>query len=163
MAYKRCAPAMILGKLAGTWRGQGRGSYPETGEFDYIETIEFENSSKGFMRYSQSTSSSMGSFLHQEVGYLRVNEEDSVLELIIAQPTGIAEILVGGVSVDGLAFRFELHSDAVMTTPSAKQVTRTGRYFHLREYELSYQLYMEAMGEKYQLHLEASLARVEVI
>lgn len=163
MTYERCAPEMIWDKLVGIWRGEGSGSYPEIGEFDYSETIKFEGLAKGLMRYSQSTTSSMGSLLHQELGYLRINKEDSVLELIIAQPTGIAEILVGGVSVDGSEFRFELHSDAVMTTPSAKEVTRTGRYFHLVDDELSYQLFMEAVGEKYQLHLEASLVRVEAI
>lgn len=162
MGYKRCAPEVMLDKLCGIWKGYGHGSYPEIGEFDYLETIEFKSSVKGPISYSQSTESSSGALMHQELGFMRANLESSVLELIIAQPTGIAEVLVGEVFVDDSTYRLEFHSDAVLTAPSAKEVTRTGRYFQLSQDELSYQLYMEAVGEKYQLHLEATLARAKV-
>lgn len=160
MTYEKCAPEMMLEVLEGSWHGQGSGSYPETGEFEYKESIEFRNSMKGFLIYQQSTTSLQGSPMHQEMGYLRVDELADSLELVVAQPTGIAEALVGKVMSDGNSYRFELHSDGVVTTPSAKEVTRTGRYFHLTQDELSYELHMEAVGQDYQLHLTASLARI---
>lgn len=148
-------------RLEGVWHGEGGGSYPEMGEFDFLENIEFKRSPKGFMVYSQSTTSLQGSPLHQELGYMRVDEQSGNLELLIVQPTGIAEVLVGEVMRDGEDFRFELNSNAVATSPSAKEVTRTGRYYYLENGALSYQLHMEAVGEEYQLHLEASLVRSE--
>ena len=159
MTYEKCAPRVMLEKLVGTWKGRGNGSYPEIGEFEYSETIEFKNSLQGFLIYTQHTTSLQGSAMHQELGYLRVDEVNDSIELVIAQPTGIAEVLVGKVMSDGKAYRFDLQSNEVVKTPSAKEVTRTGRYFHLSNDELSYKLYMEALGQQYQLHLEASLVR----
>ncbi|MCL5076824.1 MAG: FABP family protein [Actinobacteria bacterium] len=159
MTYEKCAPELLLKKLVGTWKGLGNGSYPEIGEFEYSETIEFKNSMKGFLIYTQNTLSLQGSAMHQELGYLRVDEVSDTIELVIVQPTGIAEVLVGKVMSNGEAYRFDLQSTAVVKTPSAKEVTRAGRYFHLSNDELSYRLYMEAVGQEYQLHLEASLVR----
>ena len=161
MAFERCSPELLLERLEGTWHGQGSGSYPEIGEFDYLETMEFTRSPKGFMVYSQHTTSLQGSPMHQELGYMRVDEQHSNLELLIVQPTGIVEVLVGDVMRDGDNFRFDLNSNAVATSPSAKEVVRTGRYFFLENGALSYQLHMEAVGEEYRLHLEASLVRSE--
>ncbi|MDA8270423.1 MAG: FABP family protein [Actinomycetota bacterium] len=161
MAFERCSPELLLERLEGIWRGQGSGSYPEIGEFDYLETMEFTRSPKGFMVYSQHTTSLQGSPMHQELGYMRVDQQHSNLELLIVQPTGIVEVLVGEVMRDGDDFRFDLNSNAVATSPSAKEVVRTGRYFFLENGALSYQLHMEAVGEEYRLHLEASLVRSE--
>ena len=161
MGFERCSPELLLERLEGTWHGQGSGSYPDSGEFDYLEAIEFKRSPKGFVIYSQHTTSLQGSPMHQELGYMRVNEHNSTLELLIVQPTGIAEVLVGAVTRDGDDFRFELNSDTVATSPSAKEITRTGRYFYLENGALSYQLHMEAVGEEYQIHLEATLVRSE--
>ncbi len=161
MAFERCSPELLLDKLEGTWHGQGSGSYPQSGEFDYLETMGFSRSPKGFFVYSQHTTSLQGSPMHQELGYLRVDAHHSNLELLVVQPTGIAEVLVGEVMRDGDTFRFDLNSNAVVTSPSAKEVTRTGRYFYLENGALSYQLHMEAVGEEYQLHLEASLVQSE--
>lgn len=160
MSYEKCDPRTMMKMLSGSWTGSGSGSYPQIGEFEYSESITFKLSSKGFMTYTQSTMSTMGSPMHQEMGYLRPDIENSGIELVIAQPTGIAEILTGKVTSSGELFRFDLHSCSVVTTPSAKEVTKTGRYFHLSPEELSYELYMQAVGESYQLHLQTSLTRV---
>ena len=161
MPFEKCSPELIMERLEGAWRGQGSGSYPQSGEFDYLENINFKRSPKGFMVYSQTTTSLQGSPLHQELGYMRADEQSGNLELLVVQPTGIAEVLVGAVMRDGEDFRFELNSNAVATTPSAKEVTRTGRYFYLESGALSYQVHMEAVGEEYQVHLEASLVPSE--
>ena len=55
MTYEKCTPGLMLEKLVGTWKGLGNGSYPEIGEFEYRETIEFKNSMKGFLIYTQHT------------------------------------------------------------------------------------------------------------
>lgn len=162
MAFEKCSPALLVDQLVGTWKGQGKGSYPEIDEFNYLETLTFKMSPKGFLAYSQVTTSTQGAPMHQEVGYLRVDEQSSTLELIIAQPTGIAEVLSGEVLTDGSSFHFELCSVVVAVSPSAKEVTKTGRYFVLESDELSYQLYMEAVGQQYQLHLDASLTRADL-
>lgn len=161
MVFEKCSPELLMERLEGTWHGPGSGSYPDIGEFDYLETIEFKRTPKGFATYSQHTTSLQGSPMHQELGFLRADEPNSSLELLVVQPTGIAEVLVGIVWCEGDDFRFELNSNSVATSPSAKEVTRTGRYFYLENGALSYELHMEALGEQFQLHLAASLVRSE--
>ncbi len=77
------------------------------------------------------------------------------VELIIAQPTGITEILAG--TVTGASVH--LDSTSVGVSPTAKEVSTVRRTLAVRGDTLSYQLDMAAVGQDLQFHLAAELER----
>ncbi len=143
--------------LLGTWRGEGRGFYPTIAPFDYGEEIRFWHTGKPFLAYTQRTwSLEDGRGLHAEMGYWRARPEGRV-EVTLAHPTGVCEILEGTVSGSTLA----LATTSVTRTTSAKEVTALRRVFEYRDGVLRYTLQMAAVGEPLQDHLLAELRRVE--
>jgi hypothetical protein len=155
-------PAADLGPLAafaGTWRGEGRGTYPTIEDFDYGEEIVLRDVGRPFLAYAQRTwARADGRPLHAETGYWRAKPGGRV-ELVIAQATGMVEIDEGG--VDG--GRIEVASLAVASTSTGPDVTRVTRTFALTVDgdELCYELRMEAVGQPLLVHLVATLRRAE--
>lgn len=143
--------------LLGTWRGEGVGGYPTMETFRYGEEVTFRHNGKPFLAYTQKTwSLDDGRPLHAETGYWRPQPGGHV-EVVIAHPTGIAEIYYGTVE----AARVELATDLVARTTSAKEVTALKRLFGLVEGRLMYAVDMAAVGQPMQAHLSATLERVE--
>jgi hypothetical protein len=142
--------------LLGRWRGEGHGDYPTIDDFTYHEEVRFTSiPGKPFLVYGQRTKGTDGGPLHTEAGYLRpVGAED--LELVIAQPTGVAEIHTGTVS----GGRIDLTALDVGLTPTAKSVTAVRRVMQIEGDTLSYQLDMAAVGQDLQFHLAATLHRI---
>ncbi len=141
--------------LLGTWKGEGAGSYPTIQPFRYREEIRFWHTGKAFLAYAQRTEAADdGRPLHSEMGYLRVVEQDRA-ELIIAQPTGFAEIEAGRV----IGTRLELESILVGRTPTAKPVTGIARTFWLEGDILRYELRMALNGGPLRPHLRADFRR----
>ena len=142
-----------LGWLVGDWAGDGRGEYPTIADFTYREETSFHFVGKPYLAYTQRTwLASDGSPSHMESGYLRPGAS-GLAELVIAQPTGVVEVLVG--TVTGARVQFEATSLAA--TPTAKSVTGVRRFFERRGDELWYSLEMAAVGEAMSFHCEATL------
>ena len=76
--------------------------------------------------------------------------------MIIAHPTGIAEIYVGEVT----GTRAELTTDVVARTATAKEVTAGKRLYGLIGEDLGYAYDLAAEGQGLQSHLSAQLKRV---
>ena len=141
--------------LLGTWKGKGAGSYPDIADFDYLEVVSFSHVGKPFLSYVQGTrDASTGQPLHAETGYLRPVGDDRA-ELLIAQPSGIMELL--DVELSGSSFRAT--STTVVQAPTAKQVDAVLRIVTVTRNEMHYELHMAAMGHPLLPHLEAVLIR----
>lgn len=142
--------------LEGEWEGRGHGSYPTIEDFDYLETVVLARlPGKPILAYTQRTRSPSGEPLHAEAGFYRFDENGGV-ELVIAQPTGIAETHRGQISDDTL----ELVMTGLVTTPTAVEVREVRRRLTVEGDTMTYRLDMAAVGQDLTLHLEAELGRV---
>lgn len=148
-----------LAPLLGVWAGQGSGEYPTIESFGYSEEVTFGHVGKPFLSYVQRTRASDGGRpLHGEVGYLRVPSANRV-ELVLAHPTGVTEIEEGTLTVRGTTIEMDLVATTIGRTASAKKVTALGRSIRVDGDELTYSVYMGAVGQRLQQHLTATLHR----
>lgn len=151
---------MPLAWLLGTWHGNGHGDYPHSVAFSYEQEVVFAHDSRPFIHYFSRTwiTDESGERLRPgalETGFLRP-QGDGKLEMVLAHPTGYAEIWFG--EIDGA--RLTLTTDVVARTPSAKEVTAGQRMYGLVEGALMYAYDMAAMGQPLQPHLWGKLERV---
>lgn len=142
--------------LVGTWRGSGQGQYPTVESFTYDEQVWFTSPpGKPFLAYRQHTTDAVtGDPLHAECGYVRFPDNGTV-EFIIAQPTGIAELLTGR----AVGTVLDLRAEPVSLTPTAKAVHSVRRRFTLSGGILRYEMWMAHGRTPETLHLTAELRR----
>jgi hypothetical protein len=155
-----------LRAFLGTWRGEGAGSYPTIESFRYREEVQFWHVGKPFLGYQQRTrNASSGVPMHSESGFWRATGPSAGtsaapgtvdLEVVIAHPTGLAEVLLG-TAAEG---RIQVASTTITRTPSAKEVTAVTRTLAVDGDELTYEVQMAAVGQPLQHHLAATLRRV---
>jgi hypothetical protein len=149
-----------LSMLLGTWEGTGSGEYPTIADFTYLESITFGHVGKPFLAYSQRTRHpETGMPMHAEVGYWRIPGPGSI-EIVMAQPTGLAEIYEGAVVANDGTVVIDVRSTSIGATSSAKEVTITERTFSVSGDEMQYTFRMAAVGQPLQHHLSARLQRV---
>lgn len=148
----------VLAALIGTWSGRGVGDYPTISAFEYLEEVTVAPTGKPFLTYTQRTRSPDGRPLHAETGYLRM-PADGRVELVVAHPTGIAELDEGAVAVADNVLAIELRSTSVGRSASAKEVVALERSIRVSGSELRYTLRMAAVGQPLQHHLSATLLR----
>lgn len=144
--------------LLGTWSGEGTGTYPTIAGFGYGEEIRFWEVGKPFLAYTQRTWSlaEPTTPMHSEAGYWRP-QPGGRLEVVLAHPTGIAEVQEGTVA-DGT---IELVATGLARTSTAKPVEALTRRFQLTEPDvLRYEIGMAAAGQPLQIHLRAELRRM---
>lgn len=143
-----------LRSLLGSWSGEGEGDYPTIDPFRYRETVTFGHAGKPFLVYQQRTAHpDSGAPMHTETGYLRPVEGG--VELVLAQPTGLAEIHVGGWDGDAL----DLRTREVARTPTAKEVRAVRRRITVDGDTLTYDLWMAHAATPETHHLHAVLHR----
>ena len=150
----------VLAPLLGTWEGSGAGEYPTIEDFAYVESITFSHVGKPFVAYTQRTKHpDTGAPMHAETGYLRVPRPGSI-EIVMAQPTGLAEIYEGAVVGGDAPLVIDVRSTSINATPAAKEVTITERTISVTGDDLRYTFRMAAVGQPLQHHLSATLHRV---
>ena len=150
----------VLAPLLGTWEGSGTGEYPTIDDFAYLESITFGHVGKPFVAYTQRTRHPETSApMHAETGYLRVPRPGSI-EIVMAQPTGLAEIYEGAVVGGDVPLVIDARSTSINATSTAKEVTITERTISVTGDDLHYTFRMAAVGQPLQHHLSATLHRV---
>lgn len=159
MAAELHPDVAVLAPLLGTWEGSGSGEYPTIDDFAYAESITFTHVGKPFIAYTQRTKHpETGAPMHAETGYLRVPRPGSI-EIVMAQPTGLAEIYEGAVVGGDAPLVIDVRSTSINSTSSAKEVTITERTISVTGDDLHYTFRMAAVGQPLQHHLSATLHR----
>ena len=117
-----------LDTLIGTWAGPGTGVYPTVERFGYDEEITFAAvPTKPFLAYQQRTRHATEDRpLHAESGYWRWVGDGRRIEVVLAHPTGIAELLEGDLVTTADGFDLVLDSRTVATTTTAKAPAKKG-------------------------------------
>lgn len=150
---------MPLAWLVGTWRGKGRGEYPNVPAFQFAQEVNFNHDGRPFLNYFSRSwliddNNEIIKPAASEVGFWRM-KDNNVLEVILAHNTGIAEGWVGIVK----GAKIQLEMDQGYSSPSAKIVTAGSRLYGLVEGELFTSYDMAAEGQTLQAHLWSSLER----
>jgi hypothetical protein len=162
MTHPPHAPHPALGALArlvGVWSGAGEGHYPTIAPFTYREEVTFGHDGRPVLRYSQRTwRTDSDTPMHVEAGYLRA-PVDGTVELVIAQPTGMAEVALLHVGEVESRLVLDGARSQPLRTPSAKEVLDVRRRFELEGDELRYDLWMSFAGHIDVHHLRAVLHR----
>lgn len=146
----------------GVWRGKGHGSYPSISDFHYAQEIRVSHDGRPFLFYESRSwiVDDAGEPVRpaaREVGFFRpVDDKPDEVELLLTHPTGIMELYMGRVN----GVQMELVTDAVVRTPSAKEVTGGHRLYGIVDRNLAYVAEMAAEGYPLQSHLSAKLERV---
>jgi hypothetical protein len=135
-----------LAWLVGTWRGKGRGEYPNIEGFDFAHEVVFNHDGRNFLNYF-----SRSWILDADGEIVRPGAS----EVGFWRSTGITEGWVG--TFDGP--KIQLVMDQGYSAPSAKIVTAGVRLYGLVAGELFYAYDMAAEGQELQAHVWSSLPR----
>jgi len=146
--------------LLGRWEGAGVVGYPTIESANFGQEITFGHNGKPFLIYMSRTwllepDGKIGRPLATESGYWRP-QDDGALEVVLAHPTGIAEIYIG----QQTGTKIEMATDAVVRTATAKEVTAGKRLYGLIGADLGWAYDMAAVGQPLQSHVSAQLKRV---
>jgi len=149
--------------LVGVWRGAGEAVYPTIeGPFTFGQQIVFAHDGRPFLAY-ESRSWLLGPdgeivrAAARETGFWRP-QENGELEVLILHATGISEIFYG--KARNLT-SWEIHTDAVVRTATAKDVTASQRLYGIVEGgDLAYVDERAMEGQEMQPHLSARLSRI---
>jgi nitrobindin-like protein len=150
--------------LLGTWHGNGRGDYPTIDAFAYEQEVVFAHDGRPFLHYFSRAwiTDDDGDRLRPgalETGFLRPGA-DGVVELLLAHPTGYAEMWYGEYGETDGRPTLTLATDAVVRTVTAKEYTAGQRMYGLVEGDLMYAYDMAAQGQELQSHLWGRLKHV---
>ncbi|MEQ7124591.1 FABP family protein [Actinopolymorpha sp. B11F2] len=151
-----CVP---LAFLLGRWEGRGHGDYPTIEPFEFGHEVVFSHNGKPFLYYTSRSwlLDSEGTAvrpLAMETGFWRP-QPDGGLEVVLAHPTGVAEVWYG--QIDGA--KIELATDLVARTATAKEYDAGRRLYGLVDGALLWAFDMAAVGEGMQSHLWGRLER----
>ena len=135
-------PALMgLAWLIGSWQGNGHGNWPDSGDFEFGQQIDFATNGGDYLHYISQTwtldaDGQPDQPLTMETGFWRPAADGS-LELVLANPEGWAEVWTGKIS----GAKIELTTDVVArTTTAALEFTGGSRLYGNVEGDLMWTL-----------------------
>jgi hypothetical protein len=158
--HEQCATLL---PLVGVWRGEGEVVYPTIeGPFRFGQQVTFAHDGRPFLYYEARSwlLDADGEVIRpaaRETGWWRP-QTDGTIELLLAHATGVIEIFYGKQSKPNT---WELDTDLVMRTATAKEVTGASRLYGLvNSGDLAYVEERAMVGQEIQPHVSAYLTRV---
>lgn len=176
--------------MIGAWRGHGKGGYPGTADFSFIQEVTVTTDGRPYLMYESRSwemdeDGRIGRPMASESGYVRVVHADDAgkpagtvhdVEFIISHPTGYAEVWAGTTTTTGIenarftGAKMELRTHGVVSAASAKPYAGGERLYGLVNGNFLWRFDMEAMGHEPAAHvaaqlepLRAELSAVEVL
>lgn len=153
---------LALLPLVGVWRGEGEVVYPTIeGPYRFGQQVVFCHDGRPFLRYESRAwlLDAAGAVIRpaaRESGFWRPQPDDTI-ELLAVHGTGIMEIYYGR---SRNQTSWELATDAVLRTSSAKEVTSAHRLYGIVDGDLAYVEERAMVGQPIQPHVSARLHRV---
>lgn len=151
-----------LAWIIGRWGGTGMVEYPTIERFRFEQEMELSHlPGESYLSYSSNSvllddDDQVVGPLARETGYWRV-VPDAGVEVMLAHPTGIAELWVGDLS----SRRVELRTEIVARTETAMPYTAAHRlYGVVDDGDLAYAADVAMYGRPLQSHSWAKLTRV---
>jgi hypothetical protein len=151
-----------LGWLVGRWHGTGAMVWPGVPDQTYVADLEIEHDGRPFLAYRSRTwrlaaDGSRGAPGPTESGWWRKGAGPYDVELVLADPMGVVEVLVGTVAFK----KIQLVSDLVARTETAtSDRTASSRLYGGVDGDLAYVVEQSAGGLPLQPYLSARLAPV---
>lgn len=150
-----------LAWIIGRWAGNGHGEYPGIEDFQFGQEILFQQDGRPFIHFMSRSwiVDADGNHVReaaQETGFIRP-QPDGTLEVVMTHNLGFVEVWHGELHADQP--RFEIVTDAVARTGSAKEYTAGKRLYGYVNGDLLYAFDMAAMGQELQPHTHAQLVR----
>lgn len=154
---------LALLPLVGVWRGGGEVVYPTIeGPYRFGQQVVFSHDGRPFLRYEARAwlLDAEGNVIRpaaRETGFWRPQPDDTI-ELLATHATGIVEIYYGRPRSQT---SWELATDAVVRTASAREVTGARRLYGIVDGgDLAYVEERAMVGQPMQPHVSALLSRV---
>ncbi len=158
-----------LSWLIGSWVGVGVGGYPTIEDFHFGQEVSFSTDGRPFLSYWSRTwllddQGNQIRPLSMETGFWRP-QPDNQVEVVLAHPTGYAEVWVGDITVTEISdatitgARAELRTDVIARTVTAKEYSAGHRLFGLVQGDLLWAHDMAAVGQPLTAHVSARLKR----
>lgn len=154
---------LVLLPLVGVWRGEGEVVYPTIeGPYRFGQQLVICHDGRPFLRYESRAwlLDEVGEVIRpaaRETGFWRPQQDDTI-ELLATHATGVVEIYYGQPRSQT---SWELTTDAVVRTASAKEVTAAHRLYGIVENgDLAYVEERAMVGQPMQPHVSARLTRV---
>jgi hypothetical protein len=154
---------LVVLPLVGVWRGEGEVVYPTIeGPYRFGQQLVICHDGRPFLRYESRAwlLDEVGEVIRpaaRETGFWRPQQDDTI-ELLATHATGVVEIYYGQPRSQT---SWELTTDAVVRTASAKEVTAAHRLYGIVENgDLAYVEERAMVGQPMQPHVSARLTRV---
>ena len=149
------------GLAGGDRAGNGHGEYPGIEPFQFGQEVIVQQDGRPFLHYLSRAwiIDAEGNHVReaaQETRFLRP-QPDGTLEVLLAHNIGFVEIWHGEVHPEQP--RFEIVTDAVARTATAKEYVAGRRLYGLVDGDLLYAYDMAATGHELQPHTHAQLVR----
>jgi hypothetical protein len=152
--------------LIGTWQGEGQGAAPggAAADFPYVEQLTISpDGDLPWLTYSTRAVHPVERHivLHVEHGWIRPQPAaaagEIAVEMVIALPNGIVEVLLGGLVEGPSGPHLELASDVIARTPTATEVSADRRMYAVRGGKLMYAIDLATSDAGLVPHLAAVL------
>ncbi len=158
--HEQCLPLL---PLVGVWRGEGEVVYPTIdGPFRFGQQVTIAHDGRPFLLHEARAwlLDAEGAVIRpaaRETGWWRITP-DATIELLLAHATGILELFYGRPVSQA---SWELETDAVVRTASAKEVAGGRRLYGIVEGgDLAYVDERAMVGQPMQPHISARLPRI---
>ncbi|RSN09862.1 FABP family protein [Streptomyces sp. WAC 05977] len=156
---------LALLPLVGVWRGEGEVDYPTIdGPYRFGMQLTIAHDGRPFLTHEARAwlLDEDGKVIRpaaRESGFWRPQADDTI-ELLLTHNTGIVELFYGKPRGKASVPAWELGTDAVVRTSTAKDVTASQRLYGIVNGELGYVEERAMMGQELQPHTSALLRRV---